>query len=361
MGRRISRKLIITLLMSLSVVSLTLSSKKAGAFWYLCCDNCDDPITWSETCNKCARMKMLPVSFPSKSIWNNLSRRAMASWNLVNRCDFNFLIGLDTNNTFDHSNGVNEVYFFNTDGSGNTLAVTWLRYNDCLPFDDADIHEADVEFDVDESWYTTAFSYTSSNINFELVAVHEFGHALGLSPRQDLHEDRVLARLNSFYPNGGPITRSRLVQPLADDRAGARFLYPGSGTARADLVASNYKRTGSGTSGLVSSPDSASRGSSVTVEFTFMNIGNANSGSFNIGFYLSTNDTILTADRLIGTNTGASVSAGGVVTFSRELTIPNTVTPGTYYMGILLDKDNDVVEWSNSNNGLAQPRTITIN
>jgi hypothetical protein len=356
MKSKMVRKTMIALVMGLVTASLIMPTKDAGAYYYLTCDDGDDKVTWSETCSACAHMRISTTSMPPGSVWDTEVQSAMASWNDIERSRFTFTVGRDTDGTHDDDNGRNEVYFDDIDGPGDTLAVTKLRYNLCVPFDDADIHEADVEFDVDEAWYTGNFSYTSSNIHFRLVAVHEFGHAMGL-----LHEDRRLARMNSFYPNGGPITRDKFVRAIADDRAGARFLYAQDGTARADLVASNYERTGSGTSNLVDSPSSASRGSTITVEFTFMNIGSANSGEFNIGFYLSSNDTITTSDRLLATNVGASANAGGLVTFSRSLTIPNNVTPGTYYIGILLDKDNDVTEWSDGNNGLAQPRTITIN
>lgn len=353
MKKQFIQKSLMALFISSSLLSLTLPSNRAGAYGWRHCDG--DRITWSEECDACATMWISTTSFPPGSVWDGELQSAMASWNDIERSEFTFYVGRDTDGTHNSSNGRNEIYFDDIDGPGDTLAVTRLRFNSCLPFDDADIKEADVEFDVDESWYTGDFSYTSSGIHFRLVAVHEFGHALGL-----LHEDRWLARMNSFYPNGGPITRRKFVRPLADDREGARYLYAEGGTARADLVASNYERTGSGTSDLVDAPTSATRGSTITAEFTFMNIGSADSGSFNIGFYLSSNDNITTSDRLLGTNYGAWANAGGVVTFSRTLTIPNNVTPGTYYLGILLDKDGDVTEWSDSNNSLAHPRTITI-
>jgi hypothetical protein len=171
-----------------------------------------------------------------------------------------------------------------------------------------------------------------------------------------------MALMNSRYPNGGPISSAKLVGPIADDRAGIRHLYPEAGTARADLVASNYKQTSAGRSGLVNTaPTSVNRGSTVTIQYTFMNIGSANSGPFNIGFYLSTDENITTSDRLLGSNSGASASAGASLTTSRTLTIPSTVAAGTYYLGVLLDKDNTVTEWSDSNNGLAQWRPIIVN
>jgi hypothetical protein len=55
--------------------------------------------------------------------------------------------------------------------------------------------------------------------------------------------------MNSFYPNGGPASYNKLMIPLADSRQGVRFLIRESGTARPDLIALNFKRTGSGSSG----------------------------------------------------------------------------------------------------------------
>jgi hypothetical protein len=340
------------------MLNLMLPLKPAGAYGWLTCG--DDKVTWSEECDGCARMKISTTSMPIGGSFDIEFQEAMDAWDNVGRSDFNFILERDTDGSHRLGNGDNEVYFFATDGPGDTLAVTHLRTNSCTAFDDADIKEADVEFDSAETWYTSAFSYTSSNTHFRLVALHELGHALGL-----LHEDDVMATMNTRYPNGGPITRDKEVRPLGNDRLGLRFLYPGDGTLKADLVPSNYKRNTataiSGDSALVSGPTSASRGSSVTIDFTFMNIGSADSGEFNIGFYLSTNDTISTGDRLLGSNIGASVGDGGVVTSSRTLTIPSDVSPGTYYIGILLDRDGDVVEFDDGDNGLAQPRTILIN
>jgi hypothetical protein len=350
------RKAVLILLGVVVAVCLAMPGQVSQAYTYLACDSGSDPITWSEECDDCARMHVNTISFPAGNPFTTEVNAAMDTWNAIERSNFTFVKLLDTNGTYGE-NDVNEVVFDDIDGEGDTLAVTRTWYNLCYPFDDADIKEADVIFDVAEDWYTSAFNYTSSNIHFRTVAVHEFGHALGLK-----HEDDVLETMNSFYPNGGPASYSKLSIPLADSRQGLRFLYPQGGTAKADLVALNFKRTGAGSSALVSGPTSAPNGSYVTIQCTFQNIGSASSGEFNIGFYLSTNDFITTSDRLLGTNYGAWASAGATVTFTRTLYIPADVAPGVYRLGLLLDKDGDVDEWNNSasNNGLAQPRTITI-
>jgi hypothetical protein len=362
-------KSIVALLMSAVLVCANLSLNDAKAYEYLTCDDGDDPITWSEECPGCAVMSINPISFPPGSAtWNRLIE-AMDAWNDVQGSTFDFIAQPDIySNTVSLGNDVNEVYLSGIDGPGGTLAITHRLYNSCLPFDDADLKEADVEFDVDENWQTGDWFYNLEldkpfaerihHPNFKSVALHEFGHALGLS-----HEDDRLATMNSVYPGGGPIGPGAQIAPLADDRTGLRKLYIDiyNFPIKADLVASDYKRTGSGTCDRVNSPTFGSTGGQVTTEFTFMNLGTANSGNFNIGFYLSSDKTITTADKLIGTNFNASVSAGGVVTGSRTLTIPSNLAPGYYWLGVLLDKDEAVSELSESNNGLHLPRLMIIN
>jgi hypothetical protein len=366
MMTRNPRTPLLALILGLSILSLGSCARDTAAYSWLTCDDGDDWILWEEesSCDGCAEMRISTTSFPAGGTEDKQLQMALDSWTDVERSSFAFYAGRDTDGTHDFGNGINEVYKDDIDGPGGTLAVTRLRFNggwgECVWWDDSNISEADVEFErrETEAWSLSAYSYDiNSPPHLRLVAVHEFGHALGL-----LHEDRWLARMNSIYPAGGAITSYNLVRPLADDRAGVRALYPGSGTARADLAASNYKRTGVGTSGLVSGPTSASRGSTVTIDFTAMNIGSADARNFDIGFYLSSNDVITTSDRLLGTNYNASAPSGSVGTFSRTLTIPNDVPPGNYYLGVVLDVNREVTELSEGAkyNGLAQPRKVRI-
>ena len=167
-----------------------------------------------------------------------------------------------------------------------------------------------------------------------------------------------MATLNSFYPHSGPLGHGKAADPLPDDRAGVRFLYP-DGTIETDIGGSVFVRSGSGTSGLVSSPSSAARGSNVTIQFTFHNLSTS-AQTFNIGFYLSSNNFISKTDRLLGTNTGASASPGATGTFSRTLTIPSDVAPGNYWLRFLLDYDERLSETDEYNNSMEMPRAIQI-
>lgn len=329
---------------------LALSAHTAHAATWLECEG--NKIKWN---NGWTNMYLSTTSFPAGGAWDADLQNAMWHWNNVKGSGFNFFVGRDTDGTHAKDNGVNEVYLHSTE-AGSALAVTFTRYHCYWLFGyQYGIDETDIVFNNSRSWSTAQLNYANlgSPFNVELVGLHELGHAAGLK-----HSDGVQATMNSFYANGGPLGNSKEVDPLPDDRAGIRALYA-DGTTERDVAGSALKRTGSGTSGLISSPASAARGSTVNVGFTFGNQGTS-SQTFNIGFYLSTNNIISTGDLLLGTNTGASASAGAIGSFSRSLTIPSNVAPGTYYLGFMVDSAGALAENNEGNNGQPMPRSITI-
>lgn len=329
---------------------LALSASAAHASSWLECSG--NKIKWN---SGWTNMYISTTSFPAGSSWDGDLQNAMWHWNNVKGAGFNFYVGRDTDGSHSNSNGVNEIYLSNTE-VGSALAVTFTKYHCYWLFGyQYGLDEADIAFNNNLSWNTGKLNYNnlSSPYNFELVALHELGHALGLQ-----HSDGVQATMNSYYPNGGPLGYYKEVDPLPDDRGGVRALYPDN-TTEADVAASAFVRTGSGTTGLVSSPASAARGSNVNIGYTFGNLGTS-TATFNIGFYLSTNDFISTSDTLLGTNTGAWASPGAIGSYTRTLTIPANTAPGTYYLGFLVDKNNAISEANENNNGQPMPRTITI-
>jgi len=273
-----------------------------AANWLECSGN---KIKWN---SNWTNMYISTTSFPAGSAWDSDLQNAMWHWNHVGGSGFNFYVGRDTDGTHSSSNGVNEIYWSAAE-TGSALAVTFSRYHCYWAFGyQYGRDEADIAFNSSYAWSTSTLNYASlgSPYNFELVALHELGHALGLS-----HSDGVQATMNSYYANGGPLGYYKEVDPLPDDRYGVRALYA-DGTTETDVAGSALKRTGTGTSGLVSSPTSAARGSTISINFTFANLGTA-TATFDIGFYLSTNDFISTSDKWLGSNYGAWASSGATV------------------------------------------------
>jgi hypothetical protein len=280
----------------------------------------------------------------------------MYHWSNVKGSSFNYYYLRGTSGSHRLGNGANEMYFDGAEASGSTLAVTHISSH-CYWFLgwNYGIDETDIAFNTNAGWNTGAFNYSNlgSPYDFEQVAEHELGHALGLN-----HEDRWMALMNSYYPNGGPLGYYKEHNPNGDDRGGVRFLYP-DGTSEVDVAGSAFKFTGSGGSTLVSSPLSAARGSYVNVEWTFANLSTV-SESFDVGFYLSSNDYISTGDTLLGTNYGASGTPGFTGTFTRTLYIPAWITPGTYNLGFLIDPTNQLPDVDRGNNIQPMPRTISV-
>jgi hypothetical protein len=331
-----------------AVAALTATGAQASA-WRECSGN---KIRWND---HWTNMYISTTSFPAGSVWDSDLQDAMWRWNRVGGSDFTYYVGRDTDGTHNDDNGRNEVYL-SSDDAGSALAVTLVRSH-CYWFFgySQGIDETDIAFNSAVAWNTGAFNYANlgSPYHFEQAALHELGHALGLT-----HENRMLALMNAAYPAGGPLGYWKESDPLGDDRRGSRILY-GDGTSETDVAGSAMKQVGSdGGAGLVSSPSSAARGSSVTLEFTFSNLGTA-TASFGIGFYLSTDSYITTADRLLGSNSSWGDS-GFTGTFSRTLTIPADVAPGTYWLGFRIDPSNAIGEANEGNNNQPMPRAITI-
>ena len=108
------------------------------------------------------------------------------------------------------------------------------------------------------------------------------------------------------------------------------------------------------------SPGSIARGNLLTINATVKNIGIGNSTRSHLSFYLSSTTTITN-----GTSVGCvSVEplAASASSESKQISIPipTALTPGTYYVGWVVDPYNEVVE-SDENNGFYLSNTqLTI-
>src|SRR5207253_11373217 len=123
--------------------------------------------------------------------------------------------------------------------------------------------------------------------------------------------------------------------------------------ATADLLISSGPQT--------ATPSTVAPGETVTLAaWTIKNQGTASTGvGFNNGFYLSIDSVITASDTYITGNSNAALAAGATFNWGGPtLTIPTGITPGNYYIGILVDRDNAVCESNEVNNYVSTLITI---
>jgi hypothetical protein len=261
-------------------------------------------------------------------------------------------------------NGQNEVWF-SADSDYNP-AVTFWWHNIW-----GDIVEADVVFYNGEDYTssmtkTSLWPYGGSYRPFETTAAHEYGHASGLLHEND--EYNIMGDdWNHIHCNGGTCrsyvgedacdglvdTYGRFSNGTNQDVSVSLFRYLGtSGEYSTHQLNKMYTSGGS----LLSSSAfngqrryNVSKGQAVKVGFTYENEGETTQ-TVNLGFYISTNSTISTGDRLIGTG-WVTEARGNVHTVTTTIGIPGDLTSGsTYYLGVIIDYDNALSETDSSNN-----------
>nr|VFK23998.1 MAG: CARDB protein [Candidatus Kentron sp. LFY] len=112
-------------------------------------------------------------------------------------------------------------------------------------------------------------------------------------------------------------------------------------TARADLSISQGSVTGA----------VFGKGESVTANVTLKNSGASTGVGFSTRYYLSTDSTITTGDIYLGASSSGSLGYNGTEDKSATFALPENLIDGeTYYLGAIVDDDNQVAGESNEGN-----------
>jgi Ca2+-binding RTX toxin-like protein len=96
-----------------------------------------------------------------------------------------------------------------------------------------------------------------------------------------------------------------------------------------------------------------------TVSFSINDIGSGSAAASTAGLYLSTDSTITTSDKLLGTFSSPSLLAGASHSESIALSLPTNLSAGTYYIGIVADSTGNVTE-SNENNNASSAIPVLV-
>jgi subtilase family serine protease len=108
----------------------------------------------------------------------------------------------------------------------------------------------------------------------------------------------------------------------------------------------------------MSSPTTGSPGSSITITDTTKNIGGGVVDPTLTHFYLSTNSTIDASDVLLGSRSVPTLAGGASSAGSTTVTIPESISVGTWFIIAKADGEELVSETSETNNKYT--RTIGI-
>jgi len=96
-------------------------------------------------------------------------------------------------------------------------------------------------------------------------------------------------------------------------------------------------------------------GSPFDVSYTTINTGSMGSSTFDINYYLSSDNIITQDDILIGNFTSPAILGGTSVTATHSLSTPNNITSGQYYLGAIVDPTNKITETNEADNTIAGP------
>lgn len=107
-------------------------------------------------------------------------------------------------------------------------------------------------------------------------------------------------------------------------------------------------------------PSIAQAGGTIDVSHQISNLGVEASGSFRLGIYLSSSPMVTTSGVLIGQRSIPALAVGETDAASGTVTIPSFVSPGSYFVGVLCDDLEQVVEMDELNNGLAASAPLSV-
>lgn len=342
---------------------LLLAQPALSASWLECDGDSGKKMRWG---GNSTNVRINTVSFSGNNL--TAARRGISA---TNSNPSPFVIN-DTTETggVGSGNGQNEVYGQDISPPGKAS----MRYH-CYWFLGwhYGLNEVDIVLDSSRTWTNSSaksanFTYTGSALPIDSVITHEAGHFLGL-----MHVNWEYNVMGDSWRHHHANGTQANIYFGEDASHGARVLYGNQTGAFNDVAVSHWRRTGA--DGEYSSHDRVrvrnsantatltgitiagepgfrvTRGTTVRPEFTLENNGKTTRSNISFGIYISSNDFISTFDRRIGGGTFGSLSPEDVHTTTIATFIPGDLIVGqNYWLGIVIDEDNNISEVNGANN-----------
>lgn len=343
---------------------------RAGAFSYFAIGG--TPVRWAGA----ASLRYLsPTTFVPGSDPDVHYLSAMGLWNIVPSAQFSYSYErLPVDYPIDHFDGYSDTAAVPaSELDPGVLGVTYM-VNNGTQWYDMDMLFSDFPENVGWLFHPnpTCDVVTQplpvNGFSFLLVATHELGHALGLGhdPAGDEPAGTpwFIGTMNPRYPGGGPVGQEAIIEVHTDDRNGCRFLYPHSGPsppAQRDLANPGYCTgpvIGRATP-ITFAPAVVPPSGVVTARCVLENFGNQNQFNVRHGFYLSTDGVIETTDLFLASLLW-DIAFEDAFEFEVEVDMPFDLKAGVYYLGSIIDDDNQVAEIYEDNNASVYCGTLTV-
>jgi hypothetical protein len=310
--------------------------------------------------NNEATLRAHAGSFPAGSAWRSALRTVAGLFN-KNPSEFRIIQRYD-DASVGLENGQSEVWFSNDPAYDPAWTFWWYNAGGYIV-------EADVIFYSGESYTTSMqkhnlWAYGGPDRPFQTTALHEYGHVAGLKHENQEYNlmgiDYTHINANGYTAHGyvGEDASHGLVK-LYTHKDGISIENVGVTLFKWTGVDGEYSVHGkcTMTSGGVELTYTnytgqrrydVNRGQSVRVWFTYENSGETTQ-TVKIGYYISTDAYVTTADRLIDTRTFVQ-QCNNVDTRYVTLTIPADLVPGTTYrLGAIVDYDGSIKEVDEQN------------
>lgn len=244
---------------------------------------------------------------------------------------------------------INSVYGWNW-GSALAVCFTWWSGCQCC-----EITQSDICFNPAYSWWEN-FDDTlgnSSRVLYRPVVMHELGHSWGMQ-RGSCTEDysySAVSVMHAYYSgiveDGWGIHTPEVgsIRDIYDAQTGV--------IGRTDIGCESYYANGS-LSNSWTNKTNYTAGESITVNnLTIENNSSSNTSGVRFRLYLSTNDVISTGDTYLGYWYWDTLNKETWWSGDVTATIPAQMTPGTYYVGIIVtyggtNYTSDSMTWNNA-------------